>query len=794
MADLLRRRGEFIHRRQLPELPPGYDDWSAQKKVYCRFSSGTIKRAHAGYPRIQHKIRPGRFGLVFCHRGYYERAAHIVENSLSAIAWGFAHNFFLHEVDCRFGSDSSGPDTRNYQFIAHDLGPERVTSWRLQDWSELAYEQVQETQLVSRRVDLDNLDFASTYLRAHEKVPRLRQAMHMDHTIPYGLQIDLREDDFAKAIVEFTSHYPKVKNPRARMFISDTEYQRQNVILKGYNIRYASYGMLIHRARQYARAEYGRQFHPDQLFECPNLTMVFYPGPLVDLAMQRRGMSPRASIKERWNSLTLEHLTSVAREQIQSFVNIEIGEGVYNFMLEIVYSGLGLGYHGYPESKKPSNGPAKPLTGESLDFSDLEILFESRVDRAMIDVALELRRDNPDVVLSSCTRLADVITPDGMKYGTRYDNGSLTPWPEGQKGLTRELRAMHGGLYPQSDLVVADDPDAEVAARTWIDQYSSLNRSELLNKPYYEWLSNEPKVYDAIWEISHGEFLANKCEEYEVGESQGEQRERIETAMDRMYEGKAPVGDVEQMPSSPEIEAQETGAVREDDVTRQQPLEQKAPNQVPARGQAAASIAERNFQRMVEQFEAKERRERKQRMEWKRNASTARSKGDRTRLPPPSEVKRLHNQTLREKAERQSERELEQAKERRKRRFQGAADNANERVIGEAEPQHVLYAESRGYGLGHNDQFNDQGNLNNMEITSISTRDRNNIESRDNGQSHSMNYQGGNYQVANQGYANNIEMNARTQRAGNYTDGRGRNDDQGWCLCCSCCCSGSERD
>ncbi|KAJ5600522.1 Ankyrin repeat and KH domain-containing protein 1 [Penicillium hetheringtonii] len=186
----------------------------------------------------------------------------------------------------------------------------------------------------------------------------------------------------------------------------------------------------------------------------------------------------------------------------------------------------------------------------------------------MIDVALELRRDNPDVVLSSCTRLADVITPDGMKYGTRYDNGSLTPWPEGQKGLARELRAMHGGLYPQSDLVVADDPDAEVAARTWIDQYSSLNRSELLNKPYYEWLSNEPKVYDAIWEISHGEFLANKCEEYEVGESQGEQRERIETAMDRMYEGKMPVGDVEQMPSSPEIEAQETDAVREDDVTR----------------------------------------------------------------------------------------------------------------------------------------------------------------------------------------------------------------------------------
>lgn len=106
----------------------------------------------------------------------------------------------------------------------------------------------------------------------------------------------------------------------------------------------------------------------------------------------------------------------------------------------------------------------------------------------MIDVALELKREIPGLVLSSCTRLPDVITPDGTRYGTRYDTGSLEPWPTGEMGISKQIRAIHGGLYPQSNLVVADDPAAEVAARTWIDQKSRLDRSHLLQKPYYEWL------------------------------------------------------------------------------------------------------------------------------------------------------------------------------------------------------------------------------------------------------------------------------------------------------------------
>lgn len=162
----------------------------------------------------------------------------------------------------------------------------------------------------------------------------------MVNRIPYCFQINLREDDFAKAIVEFTSHYLKVRNSRARRFISTEGYRSNNVILKGYNIQYTSYGGPMHRVNKYSFAEYGCSFFPDRLFECLSLIMVFYPGPLVDLALKRKDMSVGASIEDRWDHLTLKHITKVVREQILSFVDIEIVEceGVYNFILEIVYS------------------------------------------------------------------------------------------------------------------------------------------------------------------------------------------------------------------------------------------------------------------------------------------------------------------------------------------------------------------------------------------------------------------------------------------------------------------------
>ncbi len=109
--------------------------------------------------------------------------------------------------------------------------------------------------------------------------------------IPYSLQIDLRENDLAKAIVEFTSHYSEVKKPSHRRIISTDYFRVQNVILKGYNMEYDSFGQLMARANAFSRAEYGCRFNRARLFECPNLIMVFYTQLLVDLALRKKGLS-----------------------------------------------------------------------------------------------------------------------------------------------------------------------------------------------------------------------------------------------------------------------------------------------------------------------------------------------------------------------------------------------------------------------------------------------------------------------------------------------------------------------
>lgn len=323
MADLLKKRGEFVHPRLFPLLPSGYD-WAEQKKVYCEFKRNTIKTVHVGYPRLQRALRPSRFGLVFCHRGYYERASHRLEISISAIAYGWQNGLFLHEVDCRFGSEL------NEQFIAHDLGPKRVTSMKLQDWSDLTYRQIRRTNLVSRRVDLLKDDFASTYLEAPEMVARLRETMPPTAP-PYGLQIDLREDDLAEAMVEFTQHYLTERDDHMRRFLSKNLYRSDSAILKGYNVRYRNWASLRGRASRISLDKYDRVFSPDRLFECPNLTMVFYSYPLVNLALEKKGMSTDATIEERWEHLTLEHITRVARKQISSFVDINIGGAILQF-------------------------------------------------------------------------------------------------------------------------------------------------------------------------------------------------------------------------------------------------------------------------------------------------------------------------------------------------------------------------------------------------------------------------------------------------------------------------------
>jgi len=172
-----------------------------------------------------------------------------------------------------------------------------------------------------------------------------------------------------------------------------------------------------------------------------------------------------------------------------------------SFIPEIVHSGLGLGYNADTgEAKNPLNGTA---------ITDPEVVFESCVDRAMIEVSLEMRATYPELNFSSCTRLCEVRTPSGEELVADIKTGRLKPKPEGEKGVSKKLRSIHRGLYPQAELVVADDPFAEIAARTWIDEYAKLNRTELLRLSYPDWLMQAgPVVVEAVNELN-GPFLPN---------------------------------------------------------------------------------------------------------------------------------------------------------------------------------------------------------------------------------------------------------------------------------------------
>lgn len=178
------------------------------------------------------------------------------------------------------------------------------------------------------------------------------------------------------------------------------------------------------------------------------------------------------------------------------------------FIPEIVHSGLGLGYD-------VQKGVAKNLlTGEAI--TDLEVATASRLDRAMIEVSLELKAKHPTLMFSSCTCLCEVITPAGEQLTGDCLAGHLKPKPKGEKGIAARCRELHGGLYPRSDLVVADDPFAEIAARTWIDEFAKLDRRQLLHLNYKEWLlTGGERVCDAVMKLQ-GPFLANQVSNFSV--------------------------------------------------------------------------------------------------------------------------------------------------------------------------------------------------------------------------------------------------------------------------------------
>lgn len=219
--------------------------------------------------------------------------------------------------------------------------------------------------------------------------------------------------------------------------------------------------------------------------------IVFYPQPILDIALGGKGLALKTtSPKERLKVLDYEYLKNTTMKHIRSFIDNPIPE-FGQIIPEIVHSGLGLRYDTrWGTAVNPKDG--SPI-------SDPEVLLASRLDRAMIKVNLELRKLYPQMVFSSCTRLSDVYLEDSdAEYTADLLTGSLKPKLTGEHGIPAQLHALHGGLYPQSDLVVADDPVAEIAARTWIDEYAQLDRAQLMTMTYDDWIAQDPAVKEVV--------------------------------------------------------------------------------------------------------------------------------------------------------------------------------------------------------------------------------------------------------------------------------------------------------
>jgi len=507
----------------------------------------------------------------------------VVENSSSAIDYGVNKQYFLHEIDAWF-IDKKNPDQG---LAAHHYGTGPNTKVDV-FWNDMTDDPLRAFDLdfKERRVKslMDEFgqqpthDWASSYHESQGHVMPLFGTLWEEYIAPVGrtLQLDLREEDFASIISYLSFHLSKYQfkhhsdlNDAHKSLVSQLF---KTTMLKGYNFKFASFEQLVRTIHQKSEAVYGnRFFQQSHLPSLPPLIMVFD-------TMALRNIAERSWDGE--SKPNYQHIYDTIMRQVSSFVGIEVDDShnhiPYNFILEITYSGLGLGYD-------IKTGRAKnPLNGEPLE--DPNMVYESLIDRAMIQVRLDLKENHPELVFASCTRLPDVITMQSSgqpgfeetektvrryavdwtsPYGTlkkvegwesittvgsrnskgtalstsqRYAPRSESPKPPpvssgqiySEAALPAKLRAIHGGLYPQSDIVIADDPAGEIAARTWIDDYVGLDRRRLLDPDisYERWLQEGPEkklassvlgeLASAIRDIN-SDFLPNRWTRIETG-------------------------------------------------------------------------------------------------------------------------------------------------------------------------------------------------------------------------------------------------------------------------------------
>lgn len=583
-------------------LPPGYT-WDQQKKNYSppNFDLQNYEESEPIWKDFRTREDTGsngprrpsnRFSAVFCHRGLYDRSLDIPENSYMAIGNGLFNDLFLHELDVFL------KDNISEGFLAHDRHTDRVAvpNGRFDDFD--IEKIVSEVRLTSKSLSSNEKGDILIGDRA-DKHGAQDYVLGLDSLLSrfssgvvkrrYTFQLDMRNQDFAKAIALFST---RAEN-------------ETKLFLKGYSTYYDDICMLTELVESYrispvpiwatgtdrtekratepiisyvikkdtsAQPMYHYNFQSGKFpisqmgiasdnrkFRNPNWTqarkvngtrliMVFGAGKIIDLAVKAKAISDKdsKSPKELLKLLDYKFLYKIAFRHITSFTH-SIIPGFSQIVPEINHSGLGLGYNLTKDlnpdlaEKLNLNFDARSPLDHRIIGSE-KVIFESRVDRVLIDLAVNLRLVEPQMVFSSCTRLYELRLPSGKQYVGDTHTGQyvsklpsklpstlpstlLSKPPAGlpaelpddeAEALSKQLRGIHGGLYPQSDIVNADDPYAEIAARTWIDDYARdkrgkpLDRSQLYDMSYKDWLAQaaDTEVVRAVRRLD-GPFLAN---------------------------------------------------------------------------------------------------------------------------------------------------------------------------------------------------------------------------------------------------------------------------------------------
>ncbi|KAL9117163.1 MAG: hypothetical protein Q9187_006304 [Circinaria calcarea] len=476
-------QGGFLNERAHPDLPRDPKDphrftWDKQKQKYCQgdlwkvlktqeYRMGLRTKTKGEKSKLPEPTRESiephtdlnKFGYVFCHRGFYDHAKGIHENSLLALENGMRQGLLLYEID---GILYKKEEISAGFAFAHDQVLRRTTG-KSGRWSQQTPGRLRETYHATRRWDQDQDTFATSYVETNQRIADLKDVVHLwlvDDRKNVWIQLDLRRDDFAEGLSRFNTEEGFVDGMR--------------LLLKGYNTYYSSYNKLKEAilASEFGPGRNTDFFGPISPYAIipgnPTLVMmVFYPDPIIALVLKNWGFDsehkdwgfdPEHASLELREYLPFEGYYDTLLDQLLSFY--EAPE--FTFIFEITHTGLGLGYN------KQDNTAKNPLTGAPL--KNREVIFQSRIDRVMIEAGLELRKicknSHPNRVnFSSCTRLCDVRTPE-KQFKANWKTGHMEEIPDDETGLGTRLRTIHGGLYPQSDLVIADDPLAEIAART----------------------------------------------------------------------------------------------------------------------------------------------------------------------------------------------------------------------------------------------------------------------------------------------------------------------------------------